>query len=50
MLEEQKTESSEQMEDETKPSEDNADAIETMSRSDGKPDINDVPMDENQVS
>lgn len=50
MLEEQKTESSEQMEDENRPSEDNSDTIETMSRGDEKPDMNDVPMDENPVS
>ncbi|KAG6386890.1 hypothetical protein SASPL_152067 [Salvia splendens] len=50
VLEEQKVESSEQMEDENKPDEGNSDAIETMSRGDEKPDMNDTPMDENQAS
>lgn len=41
------------MEDETKTIEANTNTVEATSRSDGydeKPDINDVPMDENQVS
>ncbi|KAL1562510.1 B-cell CLL/lymphoma 7 protein family member B-like [Salvia divinorum] len=50
VLEEQKVESSEQMEDENKSSEDTSDAIEATSRGDEKPDMNDVPMDENQVN
>ena len=50
VLEEQKVESSEQMEDENKPDDGNSDAIETTSRGDEKPDMNDTPMDENQVS
>ncbi|KAG6420502.1 hypothetical protein SASPL_117033 [Salvia splendens] len=50
VLEEQKVESSEQMEDENKSSEDNSDAIEATSRDDEKPDMNDVPMDENKDS
>ncbi|XP_047946771.1 uncharacterized protein LOC125193086 [Salvia hispanica] len=50
VLEEQKVESSEQMEDENKSSEDNSDAVEATSRGDEKPDMNDVPMDENQAS
>ncbi|XP_057795048.1 uncharacterized protein LOC131011276 [Salvia miltiorrhiza] len=50
VLEEQKNESSEHIEDENKPSDDNSDAVEAMSRGDEKPDMNDVPMDENQAS
>ncbi|KAL1567763.1 B-cell CLL/lymphoma 7 protein family member A-like isoform X1 [Salvia divinorum] len=50
VLEEQKVESSEQMEDENKPDEGNSDAIETTSRGDEKPDMNDTPMDDNQAS
>ncbi|XP_073157790.1 uncharacterized protein [Henckelia pumila] len=49
VLEEQKNESSEQADDETKPFE--TDAVEATSKSDEyneKPDINDVPIDENQ--
>lgn len=48
MFEEQKNESSEQMEDENKPTDLNA--MEATSGGDEKPDINDVPMDENQDS
>lgn len=48
MFEEQKNESSEQMEDENKPTDLNA--MEATSGGDEKPDINDVPMDENQVN
>ncbi|KAK6133213.1 hypothetical protein DH2020_033049 [Rehmannia glutinosa] len=51
VLEEQKEESSEQMEDDTKPIDNSTNDVEATSRSDGydeKPDINDVPMDENQ--
>lgn len=52
MLEEQKNELSEQDEDEAKPIEFDTNAEEVTSKSDGfdeKPDINDVPMDENKV-
>ncbi|KAG8385804.1 hypothetical protein BUALT_Bualt03G0083300 [Buddleja alternifolia] len=52
LLEEQKNESSEQIEDETKPIDIDANTVEVTSKSDGydeKPDINDVPMDENQI-
>lgn len=41
------------MEDEPRPTETNSNPLEATSKSDGsdeKPDINDVPMDENQVS
>ncbi|XP_073055983.1 uncharacterized protein [Primulina eburnea] len=50
VLEEQKNESSEQAEDETKPFE--TDTVEVTSKSDEyneKPDINDMPLDENQA-
>ncbi|KAI3466524.1 hypothetical protein Pfo_023187 [Paulownia fortunei] len=53
VLEEQKDESLEQMEDETKPIETNTNTVEATSKSDGydeKPDMNDVPMDENQAT
>lgn len=52
MLEEQKNELSEQVEDEAKPIEFDANAEEVTSKSDRfdeKPDINDVPTDENKV-
>ncbi|KAL0428608.1 UNVERIFIED_CONTAM: hypothetical protein Slati_3035600 [Sesamum latifolium] len=50
VLEEQRNESSEQIEEDTKPVE--TDALEVASKGDGhdeKPDINDVPMDESQA-
>ncbi|KAL2473432.1 hypothetical protein Fot_49168 [Forsythia ovata] len=53
VLEEQKTELSEQVEDEAKLIEVDTNAVEATSKSDGfdeKPDINDVPMDENKSS
>lgn len=52
MLEEQKNESSEQIEDDAKPIEIGSSTVEATSKSDGydeKPDINDVPMDDSQV-
>ena len=57
-LEEQKketaeTEAAENVDDEAKPNEADPSAAEPTSRNDGfdeKPDINDVPMDESQVS
>ncbi|KAK4421382.1 hypothetical protein Salat_2088700 [Sesamum alatum] len=53
VLEEPKNESSEQMEDETKPIETDGNTAEASSKHggyDGKPDINDVAMDENQAT
>lgn len=52
MLEDQKNESSEQIEDEAQQIDTGASTMEVTSKSDGsdeKPDINDVPMDEAQV-
>lgn len=52
MLEDQKYETSEQDEDEAKPMEADANTGEPTSQADGsdeKPDINDLPMEENQV-
>ncbi|KAI3456525.1 hypothetical protein Pfo_013188 [Paulownia fortunei] len=52
VLEEQKNESSEQIEDEAKPIEIDANTVEATSKSDGydeKPDINDIPMDESEA-
>lgn len=52
VLEEQKNEALEQVEDEAKPMETETDGVEPTSKSDGfeeKPDINDVPADESQV-
>lgn len=52
MLEEQKNELSEQIEDDTKPLENDSSTVEASSKSDGHdetPDINDVPIDESQV-
>ncbi|KAL0310762.1 UNVERIFIED_CONTAM: hypothetical protein Sangu_2370900 [Sesamum angustifolium] len=53
VLEEQKNESSEQLEDETEPIETEGNTVEASSKRDGydgKPNINDVPMDENQAT
>lgn len=52
MLEEQKNDVSEQAEDDIKPIESDTNSEEPTSQTDGfdeKPDINDVPMEENQV-
>ncbi|GFQ08141.1 hypothetical protein PHJA_002958100, partial [Phtheirospermum japonicum] len=52
VLEEQDNESSEQVEDEAKPNETDENTEEATSKSDGcdeKPDINDVPIDENEA-
>lgn len=52
MLEEQKNDASEQAEDDIKPIESDTNSEEPTSQADGfdeKPDINDVPMEENQV-
>ncbi|KAE8723095.1 Formyl transferase [Hibiscus syriacus] len=51
VLEEQKNEAAENIDDEAKPREDDPSAAEPASRNDGfdeKPDINDAPMDESQ--
>ena len=53
VLEEQKKEAEENVDDEAKSNEVDPSAAEPTSRNDGfeeKPDINDVPMDESQVS
>lgn len=53
VLEEQKTEDAEPIDDEVKPIETNTDAAEPTSKTDDldeTPDINDVPMEENQDS
>ena len=52
MLEEQKNEA-EKVDDEAKPSDVDSNAAEPNSKNDdleGKPDINDVPMEQNQVT
>ncbi|KAK6149693.1 hypothetical protein DH2020_017218 [Rehmannia glutinosa] len=52
VLEEQKNESSEQIEDEAKPLEIDTSTMEATSKRDGydgKPDMNDIPMDENEA-
>ncbi|KAL6538592.1 hypothetical protein OROGR_012580 [Orobanche gracilis] len=53
VLEEQNDEFSEQMEDETNPIDSNTNNVEATSESEGydeKPNMNDVPMDEYQVT
>ena len=53
MLEEQKNEAAKQVDDEAKPSDVDSNAAEPNSRNDGlegKPDINNVPMEQNQVT
>lgn len=53
VLEEQRKEADENTDVEAKPSEADPSAVEPTSRNDGldeKPDINDIPMDESQVS
>ncbi|KAL2495528.1 hypothetical protein Fot_39318 [Forsythia ovata] len=52
LLIEQKNESSEEVDDEAKPIETDTNTVDVTSKNDGydeKPDINDVPMDENQA-
>ncbi|PSS24790.1 Heat shock protein HSP 90-alpha like [Actinidia chinensis var. chinensis] len=53
MLEEQKNEAAKKVDDEAKPSDVDSNAAEPSSRNgglEGKPDINDVPMEQNQAS
>lgn len=49
MLEEQKNEPSEQIEDGTEPLENDSSTVEASFKSDGHDDINDAPIDESQV-
>lgn len=50
VIEEQKKEASEEVDDETKPSDNDAnDPSPVTSKEDGKPDVNDVPMEETEV-